>query len=64
MIQHHGIGDTSHRSFLLGACAQAAGQSGLPPIAIRAAAVVALCLWLQLTIALYCVAAVAFRLRA
>jgi len=47
---------------LLGTCAALADRTGIPAIAWRIATIVALCIWFKLTIALYCVAAIAFKL--
>jgi phage shock protein PspC (stress-responsive transcriptional regulator) len=63
MIHDNKIGQALGRFSLLGVCATAAGRSGLPPLAVRAAAVIAACLWFKLTVALYCAAALAYRLR-
>jgi len=49
---------------LLGTCAVLADRTGIPATAWRVAAVIAaLCVSFKLTVAVYCVAAIGFRLR-
>ena len=47
---------------LLGTCAALEDRTGVPAIAWRLATIVALCIWFKLTIAVYCVAALGFKL--
>jgi phage shock protein PspC (stress-responsive transcriptional regulator) len=47
---------------LLGTCAALEERTGIPANAWRVATIVALCIWFKLTIAVYCVAAIAFKL--
>ena len=51
------------RGPLLGACNGLAQRTGLNPNLVRVGAIVAACIWFKLTVALYCLAAVAFRLQ-
>jgi phage shock protein PspC (stress-responsive transcriptional regulator) len=60
------IGDYQDRTpgggKLLGTCAALEDRTGVPAIAWRIATIVALCIWFKLTIAIYCVTALAFKL--
>jgi phage shock protein PspC (stress-responsive transcriptional regulator) len=47
---------------LLGTCAALEERTGIPANAWRVATIVTLCIWFKLTIAFYCIAAIAFKL--
>jgi phage shock protein PspC (stress-responsive transcriptional regulator) len=51
------------RGLLLGTCAGISETSGVPAIAVRAAAIVALCFWFKLVLLAYCGGAIFYRFR-
>jgi phage shock protein PspC (stress-responsive transcriptional regulator) len=53
----------SSRSLLLGACADFSNSSGINPVLVRGAAIIALCIWFKLAVLAYCAAAIWYRVR-
>jgi len=51
------------RGLLFGTCAGISDSSGLPAIAVRAAAVIALCFWFKLVLLAYCGGAIFYHYR-
>ncbi len=51
------------RGLLLGTCTSVAEQSGVAAPLVRAATIVALCLWFKLALLLYCGGALYYRFR-
>jgi phage shock protein PspC (stress-responsive transcriptional regulator) len=51
------------RGLLFGTCAGISDSSGVPAIAVRAAAVIALCFWFKLVLLAYCGGAIFYHYR-
>jgi phage shock protein PspC (stress-responsive transcriptional regulator) len=51
------------RGLLFGTCAGISQSSGLPALAVRAGAIVALCFWFKLALIAYCGIAIYYRFR-
>jgi len=63
MIQDYNQPQVPSRGLLFGTCAGISDASGVPAIAIRAAAVIALCFWFKLVLLAYCGGAIFYRFR-
>lgn len=51
------------RGLLFGTCAEISQSSGVPALAVRAGAIIALCIWFKLTLLAYCGVAIYYRFR-
>ncbi|WP_420142404.1 PspC domain-containing protein [Sphingomonas sp.] len=63
MIRDAKNGLVSEGGMLLGTCSIISERTGLAPVVVRGAMIVAACLWFKLTVLLYCLGAVVHRLR-
>ena len=63
MVQDEYTPQASSRGLLLGACADLSNTSGINPLVVRGAAIVALCIWFKLAVIAYCDAAIYVHVR-